>query len=339
MKRHCVKLVAAVLATTTVCAQSQELDASENPWSQSSPAAVGRELFAAAEYDRLETLATRLVRNRERMIDGRYQVDLLESGIEELFSSWTTISPGAAAKLLADWKVRKPASSYRPIIEVISLRNDAWQARGDGYAAQVTPKAMSKFRALNAQSWKVLMDSRKGASTFPGWYSAAIGLGFELDMNRHEIDALFDEGIKRFPGQLSLYFSYLNYLQPKWGSSFEQMDEFIRRQVASPANPHGEALYARMYWFVNQCDECGTEIYFESSKLDWKRLRKSFDGLLVQYPDSQRILAVYAGFACRASDATTYHKLRGRVQPEVFGMLAHQTLEECDAKLAPSGRH
>ena len=209
-------------------------------------------------------------------------MDLLESGIEELFSSWTTISPGAAAKLLADWKVRKPASSYRPIIEVISLRNDAWQARGDGYAAQVTPKAMSKFRALNAQSWKVLMDSRKGASTFPGWYSAAIGLGFELDMNRHEIDALFDEGIKRFPGQLSLYFSYLNYLQPKWGSSFEQMDEFIRRQVASPANPHGEALYARMYWFVNQCDECGTEIYFESSKLDWKRLRKSFDGLLVQ---------------------------------------------------------
>jgi hypothetical protein len=161
-------------------------------------------------------------------------------------------------------------------------------------------------------------------------------VGFELNRSRREIDALFDEGITRFPGQLSVYFSYLHYLQPKWGGSFEEMDEFIRREVASPNNPHGEALYARMYWFVDQCDECGKESYFNVAKLDWQRMRKSFDALLAQFPDSQRNLAAFADFACRAKDAATYRRLRTRVQAEVFGLLAHQALEECDSKLASS---
>jgi ferritin len=325
--------LAAAFMAACLAARAQQIDASENPWSQSLPGPVGRELFANSQYDTLEALAKRLVANRERMVDGRYQIDLLEGGIEDTFSAWSTDSPGAAARHLAEWKKKSPASSYRPVIEAISLRNDAWKARGDGLASRVRPEDFARFRDLDGQAWKVLMDARKPASAYPGWYAAAIGVGFELDKSRKEIDALFDEGMTRFPGQLSLYFSYLHYLQPKWGGSFEEMDQFIRREVASRNNTHGEALYARMYWFVDQCDECARENYFEVAKLDWPRMRKSFDALLRQFPQSQRNVAAFADFACRARDAATYRRLRARVQPDVFGMLAHQPLEECDSRL------
>ena len=44
-------------------AQTAPIDASENPWSLTGPAAVGRELFTNSEFVALEKLASRMLTN------------------------------------------------------------------------------------------------------------------------------------------------------------------------------------------------------------------------------------------------------------------------------------
>jgi len=324
----------AALLSLSLGGHAQELDTSENPWSLTRAANVGAELFAGAEFVRLDALVQRLLKNRERAIDGRFQLALLESGIEERIDAWATVSPGAAARLVADWKKAVPDSAYRPIVEVMVLRADAWHARGDGAAAQVSPAGWESFKARNEAARQVLQDSRKRASAFPVWYSQAIELAFETSQPREKIDALLLEGVERFPGYFNLYFSYLNYLQPKWGGSFEQANSFILEQTMSPDNPDGEVLYARLYWFFDQCDQCSDRKYFENSQVDWVRLRKGFDRLTATYPYSARNLAAFTDFACRANDAATYKRLRVRVDAEVYGTMSRIPLERCDARFA-----
>jgi hypothetical protein len=322
----------AALFSLSLCCRGQELDTSENPWSLTRAEWVGAELFGGAEFARLDALAQRLLKSRERAKDGRFQLALLDGGIEERIAQWATSSPGVSTRLVADWKKAVPDSAYRPIVEVLVIRANAWAMRGEGAASEVTAEGWQLFKEANEAARQVLMESRKRASAFPGWYSEAIELAFETNRPRAEIDSLLREGIERFPGYFPLYFSYLNYLQPKWGGSFEQANAFIVEQTMSPANPDGEVLYARLYWFFDQCDVCSDRKYFENSKVDWVRLRKGFDRLTAAYPDSERNLAAFTDFACRANDAATYKRLRARLNTEVFGSMSHIPLERCDAR-------
>jgi hypothetical protein len=323
------------LIALSICSQGQELDTSENPWSLTRAGWVGAELFAGAEFARLDALAQRLLKSGERANDGRFQLALLESGIEERINAWATSSPGISTKLVAEWKKAVPGSAYRPIVEVMVIRANAWALRGDGAAADVSPASWELFKEGNQAAREELAKSRQQASVFPAWYSHSIELAFETNRPREEIDALLHEGVQRFPGYFPLYFSYLNYLQPKWGGSFEQANAFILEQTMSPGNPDGEVLYARLYWFFDQCEVCVDRKYFERSKVDWVRLRKGFDRLIATYPGSERNLAAFTDFACRANDAVTYKRLRARVNPQVFGSMSRIPLERCDARFAP----
>jgi hypothetical protein len=329
LRRTCAMMA---LISISICSQGQELDTSENPWSPTRPEWVGAELFAGAEFARLDALALRLLKGRERSRDGRFQLALLEGGIQERIEQWATASPGISTKLVAEWKKAVPESAYRPIVEVMVIRANAWALRGDGAAADVSPAGWELFRQGNQAAREELAKSRQRASVFPGWYSQAIELAFEMDRPREEIDALLHEGVQRFPGYFPLYFSYLNYLQPKWGGSFEQANAFIVEQTMSPGNPDGEVLYARLYWFFDQQEVFSDRRNFENSKVDWVRLRKGFDRLTATYPDSERNLAAFTDFACRANDAVTYKRLRARVNPEVFGSMSRIPLERCDAR-------
>ena len=322
----------AALLSLSLCCRGQELDTSENPWSLTRAGFVGAELFGDAEYVKLEALAQRLLKTRERANDGRFQLALLESGIQERIDEWATSSPGISSRLVAEWRKAVPDSAYRPIVEVMVIRANAWAMRGEGAASEVSPAGWELFKEANQAAREVLAESRKRASVFPAWYSQAIELAFETEQPRPEIDALLNEAIARFPGYFPLYFSYLNYLQPKWGGSFELANAFILQQTMSPANPDGEVLYARLYWFFDQCDVCSDRKYFENSKVDWVRLRTGFDRLTAAYPYSERNLAAFTDFACRARDAATYKRLRARVNPDVFGSMSRIPLEQCDAR-------
>jgi hypothetical protein len=211
----------AALISLSVCCQGQELDTSENPWSLTRAGWVGAELLGGAEFARLDALALRLLKSRERAKDGRFQLQLLEDGIGERIEEWATSSPGTSSRLVADWKKAAPDSPYRPIVEVMVLRANAWALRGDAAGSEVSPEGWELFNEGNQAAREVLADSRKRASAFPAWYSQSIALAFETNQPRKEIDAVLHEAVERFPGYFPLYFSYLFYLQPKWGGSFE----------------------------------------------------------------------------------------------------------------------
>lgn len=148
-----------------------------------------------------------------------------------------------------------------------------------------------------------------------------------------ELAALFEEGIKRFPGYHPLYFSYARQFSPRWGGEYKDADAFIKAQVAAKTNPEGEVLYARLYWLLDQLGG-GDPDFFAKSLVSWPRMRAGFDLLMEQFPKSAWNQANYVAFACRAEDAGAYIKWRKTVDAGEFKRAAPPgvSIEVCDAR-------
>jgi hypothetical protein len=292
-----------------------------------------QQFFSESQYAKLEDLIDKLVDSKERAVDGRYQLYMLTSGLGDWFGLWDERLDSTHSTQFREWRQQFPDSAAEPIVEAMFTQALAWRARGTGYASEVASEAWTLFRKRNEQALRILMDNRKRSSTLPTWYELVLALGEDTGMPGKELSALFEEGIHRFPGYHSIYFAYARQFSPRWGGSYERADAFIREVVAIKTNPDGEALYARLYWLLDQ-ESGAPQTFFNESLVSWPRMRNGFEVLMKQFPLSQWNLANFAMFACRAHDGNTYLKLRPTVDPAQARLAGQGTfsLEVCDAR-------
>jgi hypothetical protein len=278
-------------------------------------------------YGKIDKQVDRYVATRARNIDGRPKLFLLEWDFEK------QPSLAGVQQNLEEWRQQFPDSAYRPIIESMVMHDSAWRARGTGFSSTVTPEGWRLFHERSKSAWQILMDRRETSSPIPSWYSRAILTGMDAGIDPDEIRELFDEGIARHPGYLPIYFSYMRDLTPRWGGSFQAADQFIREQVSASTNVDGEVLYARLYWIVDQADGQDSSL-FEDSLMSWPRMRRGFEEMMKQYPDSDWNRANFASYACRANDATAWGLLRSEVDEASFRNAAPEgiSLDDCDAQ-------
>jgi hypothetical protein len=284
-------------------------------------------------FEKIDTQVDKYVAAKARDVDGRPKLFLLELDFEEHLELPGTGTDGGTRRKLEAWRKEFPASAYRPIVEAMIASASAWRARGRGYTSTVTPEGRKLFIERTHDAWRILMDNRQTSSRIPSWYARAITIGLEAGVPTAELRELFDEGIARHPGYLPIYFSYLPSFSPRWGGSFREADKFILEQVSAPTNVDGEALYARLYWLLDQVQGQDSSL-FEESSLSWPRMRKGFEELMKAYPESEWNRANFASFACRAHDATAYGLLRAKVQETQFWNAAPEgiSLDVCDAR-------
>jgi hypothetical protein len=297
------------------------------------PALQGQQYFSSRKYSKLEAMVTRLVASKARSEDGRYQLYMLTAGFGEWFGDWDESTDKSFSAQFAEWHKQSPDSALEPVVEAIFMHALAWRARGTGYSSEVANEAWTLFRKRNEQALRLLMDNRKKSSTIPSWYELAIEIGDDAQMSGDELKSLFEEGVRRFPGFHSIYFSYGRQFSPRWGGSYESADAFIREAVSARTNPEGEELYARLYWLIDQRSG-SPETFFSESLVSWPRMRNGFERLMKDFPGSKWNLANFAMFACRAHDAATYFKLRPTVDPGQarFTGSGAYSVEVCDAR-------
>ena len=291
----------------------------------------GLKYLQAGDWKNLDELVDSLAASGERAPDGRFQLQLVTSGISDLFDV-TEKSDESLQEALAAYLRARPESAFAPILPAIQLRAAAWRARGDGYASEVTPEGWKLFSERNRRAWKSMLAVRSRSSLLPTWYEQAIAIGMDTGINADELRILFDEGIARFPGYYPIYTAFARGLSPRWGGNYEDADAFVRAQVAAKSNPEGEVLYTRLYWNIDRFGGYGLD-FFEESLVNWSRMRAGFEALLQKYPDKLN-RASFAMYACRAGDGPTYLKLRKDVQESDFLEVTAQgvSLEVCDAR-------
>lgn len=292
-----------------------------------------QEYIGQGNWQGLEDMVNGLARTGERANDGRFQLYIATRGIADWLELWDEDQDASFIARFAEYGEQVPNSRFQPILAAMQVHATAWRARGRGTSSTVSEEGWSLFKQRNATAWKMIMAAKPRSSALPVWYEQAILIGMDANVPDREIASIFHEGLQRFPGYYSLYFMYARQFSPRWGGDYETADAFINAQVAARTNPDGEALYARLYWLLDQYG-AGDPAFFVESLVDWSRMRTGFELLMKQFPKSAWNQANLVAFACRANDAATYLKWRSTVDPGEFKNAAPDgvSLETCDSR-------
>ena len=218
--------------------------------------------------------------------------------------------PARLRSFLAGLKERFPDSRLRPSIEAAAWMASAWNHRGHGYASTVSPEAMKLFREDHARALKALKDGEARGKASPLWFQAAMSIAGVTGQPPAVLDAIFKEGAGRFPLDLRLYDTRLNFLLPQWGVTYGRVDYFIRDAVLRTQATEGTSLYAVLYYRVRRDRQ--EKDFFGGTKASWPLMRHAFeDGIALDGDDGW--LNVYGTFACIAEDHVTLRRLATRL--------------------------
>lgn len=311
-----------------------ELYLASNPKTEVEARAVlmrlGGDLYARGEFAEIDQVAGQFLRGRSRTPSGLWKLAILGAGIgsqahpkNESEEAWE-----ASKKRVRAWIEKAPKSPSAHIEYANQLIGHAWFVRGRSYAKDVRPEAWPRFRALLQEAVDALQASKSFASADPRWYSTMLNLATYQQWDKRKFDNLFKEAMKREPGFYSSHFAGVVYYTPKWGGSNELMEKYIKDSMRFTEKTDGNAMYARIYWYISQVD-CDCDLFSDTNAF-WPQLRQSFETVIRQYPDDWNVNH-FAKFACEARDfakvASLLERLNGRIVQEAWGMTG--VLQRC----------
>lgn len=278
-------------------------------------------LFVAKDYKTLDARMEQYVSRKTRTGSGRWASGFFADGV--LDGVGTPQKPHDASSAWWDaletrvlgWAKDRPDSALARLTAAQVMVNRAWHIRGSGYASTVPASAWKPFREQLARAQRYLESESAVASRYPEYYALKLFVAKGLGGDRKTVDAIFDEGTRRFPGYYPLYFSMVDYLLPKWHGDADQVEAFARDAVSRSRSTDGQGMYARIYWVAAQSQF--RDALFRESGVHWKQMRSGFEDVTKRFPD-QWNLQNYAHFACLANDRETLRKLLPRIKRPVL---------------------
>jgi TPR repeat protein len=140
--------------------------------------------------------------------------------------------PGARTEDLQSWLHASPSSYDARLAAAFHYESLGWQARGSAYANKTTPARFADSRVHFATTMQHAQESL-ALTTRPVFSHALM-----LDIARHlpgtsDADARYVRAVEAEPLSFLLRSIWLDGLEPKWGGSFEGMDEVIREAGAA----------------------------------------------------------------------------------------------------------
>ena len=178
--------------------------------------------------------------------DGRPRLDALGLGYDVVFSDEKDWSKSLAR---VEYLKRKyPMSAFIAIAEAEYWVDYAWNARGEGYASSVSPEGWKLFQERLEKAEKTLIGAKPYAAAYPDWYAEMIIVQSALDRPAEDRDKTFLEGAYKYKTYYPIYYRMGTYLSPKWGGTWETVDNFVKWAVENTKAIDGNTMYARLYW-------------------------------------------------------------------------------------------
>ncbi|MTV37426.1 DUF4034 domain-containing protein [Duganella radicis] len=233
-------------------------------------------------------------------------------------------------KLTLQWTREHPTSALAHILYARVLVAHGWAYRGGGYAKDVPPQAWQDFEDYLHRAAQHLLDHAEVALSDSEGHNVLLGIAKTMDWEDQHIWNIINDGLKRNPDDVTLYFTALSSLLPKWGGDARRLDNFIRKATEQTKAQFGTGMYARLYSAA--ADEDYGHTLFQDSKADWPTFKRSYEDMLARYPSAGRRNR-YAYMACLAKDKATLlaqlQLLGDQVAPDSWGPNAQRSLESC----------
>lgn len=282
------------------------------------------------KYEQLEKLHQQLIKPNERFSSGTWKLYWYGQAITH--SMQNTQDPGywdGLEKVAAQWQRKVPNSSAAPLFLARVHLQHAWAIRGGGYASTISDEDLAQVYHYSDLAITVLQKDARRLKRNPDWFPAMLDALALQSPRATRFDAILAEGARLHPTYQGLYFTALNYLQPKWGGTYQRIEQMALTASQDASNLEAKALYARIYWSLD--GRIGGKI-FSDSKVQWKLMKPSFDALIETYPDNWNLNA-YAYFACGATDAKTLRtlltRIAGKLEYDAWGPMGKLTYSQC----------
>ena len=290
-------------------------------------------LYVHQQYDDLDRLFNDWNDSHERLADGRWRLVAFHNAMAGSFrSDWQQ-----ALDDVRHWREAKPQSRAAILTEALYWHQYAWHARGAGAANSVTPEAWSLFRERLLKADTLLRETKPLIGSSPLWGRLSLEVALGLDVPREQMLETFVEASKDGPVYSPHYTAMANALTPRWGGSWELVDQFVRAAVARTAATEGSALYARIYWTLREQHPDTFEL-FRDSRANWPDMKRGYEDMMRPYPHSAAVVNEFAATACMANDKETFRALRLKLGKAITreSWPTNHSLDLCDHSLGPA---
>ncbi len=192
--------------------------------------------------------------------------------------------------------------------------NDAWKARGDGYADTVTEEGWRLFKERLTLADEVLRNAYRVDPKDPRPATFMIGVSHHVESSASESpQEWFVRAMKADTNNAVACAYFWNYLQPRWGGSMEALLEFGRHCALSPL--YGDAVRKTLldiHDSLSKEDLKTLQHYYEAPEV-WADIQLVYEELLRRNPQNPHYGSEYRGWALRCG------------KPELVGSLGKPT--------------
>ena len=197
---------------------------------------------------------------------------------------------GSLAKAAGSKATRLQIKGYWLIME-------AWEIRGRGLANSVTEDSFRRFDEKNIEAYKTLQEAWRIDQK--NWRTATMmtSLMTSLGRERPELETWFRRAMELKDSNVAACNSKLNYLDPKWHGTREEMMEFAEACRATKNWRGGITLVAvgvHMRWAMH-LDQEETTKYLQSTEV-WENGKAIYEEYLSHYTTDDVVRSEYAGF-------------------------------------------
>jgi hypothetical protein len=235
------------------------------------------------------------------------------------------------------WIKRRPQSATFVIAKAELAVEYAWHLRGSGALDTVDPQIRSEFDTVVQDARDFLLKNKAVGQTSPMWYAEMLYLAFvarDLDVGTQQ---LFQEGVRRYPGFMPLYYAAMVQALPRWGGSTQAVEQVAR---AAQGTEYDNMAYA-FVWY-NAVVDCHCQFNGEMQNAartiaSWPDMKRGWEQTAREYPDGW-VYNGYAAMACLMGDKKTFRKASALTGPRDAkweqGWPSGLTYEKCEAQSA-----
>ncbi len=263
-----------------------------------------REMVRQADFDGLEARVAETLKGKLKFANGDWKLESYYHALSEC-SDGPTGEWLPLQKYLYAWLEARPKSITPHIALACFYTKYAWDARGSGFADQVTEEGWELFRDRLIKADTILKKALAlGPVRDPHFWSASqtVALGMEKEDSEH--DEILRRGLEVEPEYTDLYTSHAYHLLPRWGGKPGELEAFAEKAATLPG-ANGDEIYARI---AIQSDRFFDHL-FQDSNFKWPRVKTGLEALRKRYPKSVNLLSSYAILSTRGNDRETAKRL------------------------------
>ncbi len=254
------------------------------------------------EVERLLNLARGGDRNSMNILDR-----LLEALSEDYVKTVSKMKVSEILSTLNEW-CDKSAGSHVPfLVRGGFYVHYAWEARGYSFAQNVSKVGWKLFMKRLKLAEEDLEESYRLNKNNP--YSSCYMMTVALGQNRpyKDKEKYFQRAMASDPGNLNACFIKLNYLQPRWGGSTEQMLDFaeecrkdaLRHPALYLIIPETHSEIESAFWLAAGKDKPAEAKYLSQDNV-WKDIEGAYQIYFSTFPNDLRNRFRYVQIATQA---------------------------------------